>query len=453
MIGRRLGVVLAGACLALAAGHARAAELAYVLYRGATLIDGATGARQANMAILVHGERIERIDPAAALSPPPGARVVDVSGLYAAPGLIDSHVHLATPPKPEFARAMLQKELYGGVTAVRDMADDLRLVAELSREARFGEIPGPDIYFAALMAGPEFFKDPRVAAVSRGLETGHAPWMQAITPATDLPLAVALARGTGATAIKIYADLEAPEVVAIVKEAHRQHERVWAHAAVFPASPKAVIEAGADVVSHVCMLAYQVSDPIPRAYHDRAPVPEARFANGVDPAVEALFAEMKRRGTILDATLRVYKALGAAHAAHPDGPPPYCSEGLAERLTAAAVRAGVPVSAGTDGFSPDADPWPSLQDELELLQDKAGMTPLEVIRSATLIGAMTLGQEGEMGTIAPGKLADLVFTRDDPSKNVRAFRTVVLTVKRGAPFWRRDYHPAATPTQAKESGE
>jgi imidazolonepropionase-like amidohydrolase len=307
-----------------------------------------------------------------------------------------------------------------------------------------GEIPGPDIYYAALMAGPEFFKDPRTHAVSMGAVAGEVPWMQAITAKTDLEIAVAEARGTGATAIKIYADLPGDLVDAITREAHRQGALVWTHAAVFPASPAEVIGAGVDTVSHVCMLAYQASDAMPRAYHNRAPVDEARFAKGDNPAVESLFQAMKRRGTILDATLRVYVELGEEQAAHPKGPAPYCSADLAERLTHEAYRDGVAISAGTDGFSKAADPWPSLQNELELLQDKAGMKPVDVIRSATLIGAEAAGQAREMGTLEPGKLANLVFTAQNPLSGVKAYRTVVLTVKRGAPFWRKDYTPPTT---------
>ncbi len=95
----------------------------------------------------------------------------------------------------------------GGVTAVRDMADDLRAVGELTRAALVGEIAAPDIYYAALMAGPNFFTDKRTAQTSAGGIVGHVPWMQAVVDDTDLPLAVAQARGTSATAIKLYADL------------------------------------------------------------------------------------------------------------------------------------------------------------------------------------------------------------------------------------------------------
>ncbi len=424
-------------------GAARAADPGpgRILYRGATLIDGTGAPARPGMAILTDGERIERVAPAAELAAPPDAKVVDVSGLYVIPGLINSHEHLATPPNRRFAEAMMRRDLYGGITAVRDMADDLRAVADLARASRIGEISGPDIYFAALMAGPEFFDDPRTHAATAGETAGAVPWMQAIAPDTDLVLAVAMARGTGATAIKIYADLPGDQVAAITKEAHRQGIQVWAHAAVFPASPQQVIEAGADAVSHVCMLAYQASDAMPRAYHHRAAVDEARFQGGDSPVVGRLFDQMRARGTVLDATLLVYRQMAEAHAAHPDTPAPYCSEALAERLAGQAYRDGLLISAGTDGFSPQPDPWPALQDEMELLQDKAGMKPADVIRSATLVGAISLHKQAQMGTIEPGKLANLVFVAKDPSVDVRAFRSVVLTVKRGADFWRKDYRP------------
>ncbi len=414
-----------------------------VLYRGATVIDVRSGLAQPGLSILTKDERIERIGPFTQIVTPADATVVDVTGLYASPGLINTHEHLATPPNRPFAEAMMKKDLYGGVTAVRDMADDLRQVADLARAARVGEIPGPDIYYAALMAGPEFFEDPRTHATTIGAVAGQVPWMQAITPKTDMEIAVAEARGTGATAIKIYADLPGELVTAITREAHRQGALVWTHAAVFPASPAEVIGAGVDTVSHTCMLAYQASDVMPRVYHNRAPVDEARFANGDNPAVERLFQEMKRRGTILDATLRVYVELGQQHAAHPNGPAPYCSADLAERLTHEAYRDGVAISAGTDGFSKAANSWPSLQDELELLQDKAGMKPADVVRSATLVGAEAAGQAKDMGTLEAGKLADMVFTRQNPLSDVKAYRTVVLTVKRGADYWRKDYTPLA----------
>ena len=445
----RLGA-LCGLLALVSASAASAAPEAAILYHGLVLIDGTGAPARPGMAILTRGERIEAVAPAAALAAPPGAKVVDAAGLYVTPGLINSHEHLATAPNRPWAEAMMRRDLYGGITAVRDMAGDARQLADIARAVRVGEIAGPDVYYAALMAGPSFFEDPRTQSSARGEKPGAVPWMKAVAPSTDLPLAVAEAHGTGATGIKIYADLTGDEVAAITHEAHRQGLLVWAHAAVFPASPQQVVEAGVDVVSHACMLGYQASEKMPGAYHRRAAVEAARFDDGVNPTVEALLVEMRARGTVLDATLLVYVEMAREHAAHPQGPAPYCSEPLAEALAARAYRAGVPISAGTDGFSPQPDLWPALQDELELLQDKAGMAPADVIGSATRVGAMTVGRQDEMGTIAPGKLANLVFMTQDPMKDVRAFRSIVLTVKRGAPFWRRDYRPV---TPAEDTGD
>ena len=132
------------------------------------------------------------------------------------------------------------------------------MLGELKREGSFDEIESPNIYYVALMAGPSFFSDPRSHDAALGFEPGSAPWMRAITANSDLRQIIAEARGTGATAVKIYADLLPATVSAITAEAHRQGLLVWAHAAVFPAGPMDVIKSGVDVVSHADFLAYQL---------------------------------------------------------------------------------------------------------------------------------------------------------------------------------------------------
>lgn len=459
---RRLATVIATAVLAQALAAAAAAHepappsaaapkaKPVVVYRGATLIDGTGAPPRRNVSVVVDGERIVAVGPSGDRSvEPAGAEVVDVSGLFVLPGLIDSHVHLATPPNPAAAEAELRRLLYSGVTAVRDMADDTRSVAELQRRARVGEIAGPDLYFTALMAGPSFFDDPRTAAASLGETPGKAPWMQAISADTDLPLAVAMARGTYASGIKIYANLPAERVKAITEEAHRQGVRVWAHSAVFPATPKEVLDAGVDVVSHVCPLAYQVSASVPPSYQDPTPVDLAALGQGENPTIAALFDQMAAKGVVLDATVRVYVEHEARWAKSPTGRPPRCPAEVAYRLTAQAYRRGVLISAGTDGETDAADPYPALHEELELLADKVGMPPLQVIRSATQIAARATGREAEMGVVEPGKLANLVFVAEDPVQDVSNLRSVVFTVKRGQRFARTDFRPAAVDKGSK----
>jgi len=371
-------------------------------YTNVTLIDGTGAPPRLHMSITITGERIDSVAPAVAA----GKNVIDMRGAYALPGLINTHVHLATAPGLGYAQAILRRNVYAGITAVRDMAGDTRELGYLARATRIGETPGPDIYYAALMAGPDFFKDPRtVASTAGGLTPGETPWMRAVTQATDLPLAVAEAKGTGATAIKIYADLPAPLVDAITAEAHRQHLMVWAHAAVFPASPRDVVDAKVDVVSHACMLGYQASEKMPQAYHDRAAVEAGKF-NGPNAALDDLLADMKTRGTILDATLYVYMLLDKTKDANP---PPYCTLALAEKIAAQAHRAGVAISTGTDDPGDWKNPYPTLDEELSLLVHHAGFSPLEAIVAATHVGAVTVGKAKEMGTVEAGKFADIVF--------------------------------------------
>jgi len=421
------------AALAALVTAAHAAEPAKA-YNHVRLIDGTGAPSRDDMAIVVKGERIVAITRAIA----PGKNIVDMHGAIAMPGMINTHVHLATWPNLPYAEAIQRRNLYAGITAVRDMAGDTRELGFLARDARIGNFPSPDIYYASLMAGPEFFHDPRtVESTKGGLTPGDVPWMRAVSPKTDIPLAVAEAKGTGATAIKIYADLPAPLVSAITKEAHRQKLMVWAHAAVFPASPMQVADAGVDVMSHICMLGYQASAQMPRTYHNRAAVDAKRVA---DPhALDTLFADMKRRGTIMDATLYVYEVLDHMKDANP---PPYCTLKLASKILGEAYRAGVAISAGTDADSDWHDPLPALADEMVLLV-KAGMTPMDSIRAATSVAARAIGQQRDMGTLEAGKLANIVFLAKDPLADIANVKAVTLTVKRGLEFPRSAFHPIA----------
>ncbi|MEV6110145.1 amidohydrolase family protein [Streptomyces sp. NPDC051940] len=403
------------------------------LYRGATVFDGTGSPARPGTTLVVDGERVVRIAPDAEVADAdhPGAAVVDLAGRHVIPGLIDSHQHIATPPDRPLAEAVLRRDLLGGVTATRDMADDLRQVADLARAARVGEIAAPDIHYAALMAGPTFFDDPRTWQVAQGATPGETPWMQAVTPETDLPLAVAMARGTFATAIKVYANLPGDLVAAITAEAHRQGVPVWAHAAVFPATPAEVIGAGVDSVSHVTLLVHQAAGRPLTTYRDKPPVDHARFASGTDPVMDGLFADMRRRGTILDATAGMW-AYAAEEADDADAAAAARRNSeLAAALTAQAYRAGVALATGTDRDPDAADPWPPLHHELAFLVRECGIPAEQVLHSATLVGARSMGAEAERGSLEAGKLADFVVLAEDPLTDITRLRTIEYVVKRG----------------------
>jgi imidazolonepropionase-like amidohydrolase len=413
------------------------------VYQHATLIDGLGENARTGMTIVIAGDRIRAVTPDAAYAPLPGAEVVDAAGLTVLPGLIDTHQHLATQPMRRFAEAMLRRQIYSGITAVRDMAGDARFLAEIQRETLLGEIPGPDVYFAALMAGPSFFIDPRTHASAQGAVAGQTAWMQAIDANTDMTIAVARARGTGATAIKIYANLPSETVHRIVAEAHRQGFRVWAHAAVFPALPADVADAGVDVLSHACLLAYQINPTRPDDYHQRAPIDPTAFAAGDNPQLIALLQTLHSRGEILDATIRVYAKAEeeAAKDKTASASARRCDGALAAKITNLAWRQGVTISAGTDGETDWRDPYPALDEEIELLAAKAGLNPMAALKAATINAARAAGKEKDMGTVEPGKLANLVFLHRNPLDDLANLRTVAFTVKRGRIYRREDFKP------------
>jgi imidazolonepropionase-like amidohydrolase len=419
-----------------------------IAYRGAMLVDLGSG-RLRPVTIVARGETIEALlSPSAAL--PAGTDTVDVAGLYAIPGLIDVHQHVENGRGRRAAEAVLRREIYSGVTAVRDMLGDARILADLSRASRFGEIAAPDLDFSGLVAGPGYFIDGRLDELARGGKPGEVPWIQKIAPETDLRLAVARIVGAGARGVKVYGNLDAATVARIASEAHRQGLAVWAHAAVFPATPREVVEAGADSVSHVCMLAYQTLAVPAVSYHDRAPLDQAALMRGsVDPALADLFRAMKARGTVLDTTVAVYHLIERLRREMPHHKPPtYCDSALAERIAGQAHAAGVTLAAGTDAPAATASPWPAVFDEMDYLR-KAGLPPLEVLRAATLHGAKALKREAELGSIEPGKLANIAFLGENPLAKKAQWRSVVLTVKRGTRYWRRDYKPIT----AEEVGE
>lgn len=438
-------LLLVSACVGLLSG-ARAADDARVqLYTNLNLIDGTGAAVRRDMALRVEDGVIRAIEPMRDLARPgAGVEVIDGAGRYAIPGLIDTHVHMATSPEDEQPLALLERQLYSGITSVRDMAGDVRVLSGLARDTRLGRIAGPDLYYVALMAGESFFADPRPASSARGETPGAVPWMQAIDADTDMPQAVALARGTWATGIKIYADLPAADVRRITAEGHRQGMKVWAHSTVFPASPGEVVDAGVDTISHVCRLVFETVD-IPPAHYDHDMAPDYAGTDPADARIVAVLDDMRERGTVLDATVALYgraQARAQARASAESGPYTGCPSAFAAALTREALDRGVEVSTGSDFVAEDDSPWPALFEEMAVLQREVGMAPVQVIRAATLVGARVLGIDESTGSLQVGKRADMVLLDRDPLQDLDNLHSVSLTVKAGERYPRADFRGA-----------
>ena len=439
------------------------------IFDGATVIDGTGAPARTGVAIVVEGEGIASVIPAADLTDElrEGAEVIDASEWFAIPGLVESHTHVATMANRARAEFILNRQLYAGITTARDMAGDVRSLMDLQRASLVKEIDAPDLYFSALMAGPEFFTDPRTVSSAAGETPGEVSWMQAVTKDTDLAQAVALARGTWATGIKTYAAIDGDLLAAITAEAGRQGIPVWSHTHVGPARALEVAGTGVRSMSHVCSVgSAAIPDDVFREGQ------EGRRTGFVDvdlnhPAVDSVFARMRRHGTVLDATIRVVVQVGlrrmaaidtvnaprpaeAADSARAGLPQPpidrrrrgvraQCETADAIALTRRAWEAGVMVATGTDGMTPPTSDFPALFDEIRHLHDDVGMPMLDVLKAASHHGAVALGLEDSIGTIEPGKHADIVFLREDPLAGPESLRSVELTVKRGTPYYRRDF--------------
>jgi imidazolonepropionase-like amidohydrolase len=422
-----------------------------VAYRNVNLFIGSESDEiVAGTTIVVDGDRISAIgnsDDDATIVPD-GASIIDATNWYAVPGLIDTHVHVATLPARAPAEATLKRYLYGGITTVRDMAGDARALADLSRASLINEIPAPDIKYSALMAGPSFFDDPRTITSGLGVEPGKVPWMMAIDEHTDLSLAVAQARGTWASGIKIYANISGDLVQAIIAEGKRQGMPVWTHAEIYPATIFDTI--GATSVSHICTIAeslLRLDGAKPRS--PEAVVDLADF-DVEDGEVQRYVAELAASETVFDATAMLYaerEREAAEKVEEPDSEEsnggsqrPVCYfDSVVEPLLSALHTAGVPISAGTDVSAPADDPFPALINEIETLANVKALSHADAIRAATSNAAVALGLSDEIGTIESGKYANITFTAENPLQSIGNLRTVVLTLKRGHQFFRSDY--------------
>lgn len=436
---QRPGVVFLVVLLLSAVEPARAApENAPLVLANATVIDGTGAGPRSGVTLVIEDGRISGIFEGDAPDPPSDARVMDLSGRFVLPGLIDAHVHLSPNPDAEGA---LRELLHAGVTNVRDMGGDARTLAVLARDAALGEIPAPDIHYSAVLYGPPFLQDPRSRLSARGVEPGQAPWSRVVTDDSDLAQIVAEARGSGAAGIKVYSAVAPGLLARIVKEAHGQGLKVWSHATIFPSKPSDAVAAGVDVLSHSGGLYPEARPDVPASFTEGVMewMPEQDFA-AVDPAAapfSGLYVAMRRKGTLLEPTMsageRQRSTKGreeqAEHLAR-----------AAQRIdmkarwqwacdaTRAAHEAGVSIVAGTD-----SNGGVSVAPEMETLV-RCGLSPLDAIRAATLNAARAIGIEATHGSIEVGKAADLVIIAGDPLEEIANVRKIVGTVKAGRQY-------------------
>ena len=416
----------------LAAAPAQAAD--WLILSSFALIDGTGAPARFVEQLRIRGGIIVAIDGEGDLAPPAERDIVlsvDLGGGFVMPGLVDTHVHVGRFPKARAeAERIWKAAVRGGVTSVRDLGGDARALAEAGRAMMNGEFVGATLAHSAMFGGESLFaQDRRLAGHAIGFAPGTAPWSKAVTEDSDLRLAVAEARGAGATIAKLYGNLDERLARRLIAEAERQGLRTAAHATVFPAGPSALVAAGVDSLSHAPYLVWEGAQRIPADYEARTRGPWAEIPPDHSKLL-AVYDRMAERGVFLDATLFVYRDM-AKFSPAVDADWTGAAFSWAMQAVRVAHERGVRITTGTDWFEPrsEAD-LPHTHEELALLVE-AGLSPMAAIVAGTRNGAEAMGIGATRGTIAIGKAADLLVLDADPLVDIRNTTKLRFVVKDG----------------------
>lgn len=441
---RRIGALLS-ALVMLVAGLGRAANqdaAAPLIIENVTIVDPGSGAPRAGTRVVIRDGRIAAIERAGG-SPPPGMRVVNARAKYLIPGLWDLHVHLGMAG-PE-ALGLLAAH---GVTGVRDLGGDLDSVLALRRKVDQGALLGPRIRAAGVI-----LESPRFLAVLKMLAGRiEAPFGGALermaeerigiaTPEEARAAVVRLAEA-GVDCIKVRSVASLEVLRALAEEAGRHGLRLVGH---LPAGiPLAqAVEAGQRSFEHFLL------EPGTASLEKEEETIQAMRASGavvvptlVTARASRLMPASQQRALVEDVSGRLdprRRFVGDGLVAYWrlqmrldefESPADWAGQYEANlALLRKLNRAGVPILPGTDLGARLIYPGWSLHEELELLVSEAGLSPAAALGAATRGAARLLGLEAELGSVEPGKRADLVLLAADPLAaiaNTRRIEAVVL---------------------------
>jgi len=415
--------------------HRPAKEL---VIQHARMFDSETMKVRDGISVLISGSRIEAVAPDGKLPNRAGAELIDAKGKMLLPGLWDMHVHLG-----DWDDGLLH--IAAGVTSVRDMANDIEHLDDLGKKFDQGTLVGPRIVRAGFIDGRGPYQGPTKVFADTKEEA-----------LADIERYKSL----GYEQIKVYSSLK-PELVSyIAEQAHARGMRLSGHVPAFMTAEQFVRD-GADEIQHMNFIFLnfffdQVQDT-------RTP---ARFTSvaerGADldltsERVQAFVRLLQDHHTVLDPTVSVFEEMFVSR-------PGVMAPGLApvaSRLPAQIRRnglvGGLPVPDGKDQRYRDS--FQAMLRMLKLLHDSgvtivagtdsiagftlhrelenyvaAGIPAPVVLQIATLGGARVMKHDGERGSIAPGKLADMILVDGDPTARISDIRRVVTVVKDGAVY-------------------
>lgn len=369
-----------------------------------------------NAVVLVEGERIAAAGPGLAI--PEGVKVVDLGALTLLPGLIDCHTHLLMRLGPEesyaehlVTRSQAYRALEGAASARQTLRAGFTTVRDVENEgAGYADVALRDAIRAGLIEGPRMLVATRgIAAVGQYNPFGISPDLikfpsgaQMISGVEEARRAVREQIGHGADLIKVYADWEHPtltpeELRVIVEEAHRQKRKVAAHATT-PEGARNAVAAGVDSIEH---------------------------GDDIDLAT---LEEMKRRGTFLVSTAGVMFAMLESSPKKEVRAWIQKQLEVLRRTLTLARQVGVKIAGGMDASEERLQGKNARQ--LAALVE-LGVPPVEAIRSQTEAAAELLGQSDQIGTLEPGRYADLIAVEGDPRVDIRVLERVKLVMKGG----------------------
>lgn len=428
--------------LARTLGHKPAGALAFV---HANLFDAETATVRPNSTIVVTGNKITGVGDDGTVTIPEGAEVVDATHKTVMPGLWDMHVHLA--PNDGLLH------MAAGVTSVRDLANDIDQLAAMQQRFDAGTEIGPRVLKAGFLDGRGPYAGPTKVFADTEQEARD-----------DIDRYAKL----GYVQIKIYSSINPDLVPKIAAMAHSHGMRVSGHVPAFMTAEQFVKD-GADEIQHMNFIFLNFL--FDKVQDTRTP---ARFtevalhATEVDPGsarVQEFIKLLQNRKTVLDPTLNAFEGMftdrpgkvSASYAAVADRLPAQIRrgffygglevpEGMDQRyrdsfqqmlkMTKTMYDAGIPIEAGTDslaGFS--------LHRELELYTE-AGIPAPKVLQLATLGAARIMKRDQERGSIAVGKLADVILVDGDPAAHISDIRRVTRVVKDGVVYQTSDLYRA-----------
>jgi cytosine/adenosine deaminase-related metal-dependent hydrolase len=408
-----------------------------IVFINANLFDSETARMIPNSTVVVEGNRIKAVGKEVGTYTPKNDEIIDAKGKTLMPGLWDMHVHIFT------GEGLMH--IAAGVTTVRDLANDTEKTLALKDKIERGEEIGPRILMTGFMDG-------------RGPYTG--PTKVLVDTEEEARSAIENYARLGYTGIKIYSSIKPELVPKIIELVHAKGLRVSGHVPAFMTAEQ-FVAVGADELQHVnfLFLNFMFDD----VKDTRTP---ARFTAVADRAanvdlnserVRTFVKLLRDKKIVVDPTLNIFEGMftdrpgtiATGFAPIAERVPPQVrrgflagglpvAEGKDERYRASAkallrmvkmlYEGGVPIVAGTDSMAGFA-----LHRELELYAE-AGIPPNEVLKLATIGAARIMKRDGELGSIAPGKLADLILVDGNPAAKMSDIRRVSLVVKDGNIF-------------------